>query len=176
MKRSLVASLALGSALGLAACGGGDTTVITSVVSEPTSTTAPTTTVTTTTSSSTETSTPEPTLHLASFRSPSGNIGCITTAGTVRCDIEKRSWNPPQRPADCPSEVDFGQGVTVGSGAARFVCAGDTALNPTATKLAYGTATAAGDLTCASATAGITCTNGATGHGFFISSTSYRLF
>ncbi len=176
MERSLLTSLAVASALGLAACGGGDTTVITSVVSEPTSSTAPTTTVTTTTTSSTGTSTPEPTLHLASFRSPSGNIGCLTTAGTVRCDIQKRSWNPPRRPADCPSEVDFGQGITVGSGAARFVCAGDTALNPAATKLAYGTATATGDLTCASATAGMTCTNESTGHGFVISSASYRLF
>ena len=174
MKRSLPASLAAALALGLAACGGGDTTVITSVVSQPTSTTPPTTTVTTT--SSTETTTPATTLHTKSFQSASDNIGCIVNAGTVRCDIQKRSWSPPQRPADCPSEVDFGQGIELGSGPARFVCAGDTALNPQAEKLADGVTTTTGSLTCSAANEDITCANTATSHGFSISSAGYKLF
>jgi hypothetical protein len=94
----------------------------------------------------------------------------------VRCDIKNRSWNPPPRPASCPSEVDFGQGIEVGSGPARFVCAGDTALNPSAPKLADGEGTETGDLACTATADLVACTNRATRHGFTISSASYKLF
>lgn len=77
---------------------------------------------------------------VVSFRTPSGNIGCIGEAtrahNTVRCDIRSRSWSPPPRPASCG--LDWGQGLTLDRvGRARFVCAGDTALN-TGRVLAYG--------------------------------------
>ena len=55
----------------------------------------------------------EPVAHLGSFRSPSGNIGCVLVGGTARCDIERRSWRPPPRPAACPDIVDFGQGLEI---------------------------------------------------------------
>jgi hypothetical protein len=68
-------------------------------------------------------------LHLATFKSPSGNIGCMIVAGTARCDIRHRNWSPPPRPASCPHVVDYSQGLTVGaSGPGRLVRAGDTAL------------------------------------------------
>jgi hypothetical protein len=142
--------------------------------------TAPVTTPRTTTTAATN-PTQHPsastTVHLTSFRSPTGNIGCVMLDGTARCDISHRSWAPPSRPASCPQEVDFGQGLIVGrTGAGGFVCAGDTALDPTGTALHYGTASVEGTFTCVSATSGVTCTNGADGHGFFISRQSYRLF
>ena len=127
----------------------------------------------TVTSTATE---PAATQHLASFRSPSGNIGCMLIAGTARCDIERRSWRPPPRPKDCPGVVDFGQGIEIAtSGAARFVCAGDTARDPAAPTLAYGSSSEADGFTCESATSGVACKR-ADGHGFFISIQSYRLF
>jgi hypothetical protein len=120
----------------------------------------------------------EPTavVHLQSFRSPSGNIGCIMFEGGARCDIRKREWAPPARPSSCSEQVDFGQGLAVGhDGAASFVCAGDTALDPAATALGYGEASEMGGTVCISRTEGITCANHS-GHGFFISIQSYKLF
>jgi hypothetical protein len=185
----------VGAAFGLAGCGGGSKTVIvtvpakTSTAATPPAATTSTTASVPTTTSTAQTTTPAtpttrtastptpPTVHLTEFQSPSGNIGCIVVSGIARCDIKQRNWSPPPRPASCPNVVDFGQGLQVfRHGAGRVVCAGDTALNPTAKKLAYGTDSVAGPFRCASATAGITCTNTATGHGFFISIQSYRLF
>jgi hypothetical protein len=165
MKRAtmLLAATAL-----LAGCGGGAKTV---TVSTPPKVAA--------TSSSTATTTkpsPKTTVHLATFQTPSGNIGCMILDGLARCDIERRGWSPPARPADCPHEVDFGQGLEVGeSGAARFVCAGDTVREPKAPKLAYGDSTQVATITCASAETGLTCRAG-DGHGFFLSIQSYKLF
>jgi hypothetical protein len=52
---------------------------------------------------------------------------------------------------------------------------GDTALDPTASSLAYGTASRVGGSECISRSDGITCVNRA-GHGFFISVQSYQVF
>jgi hypothetical protein len=98
-------------------------------------------------------------------------------AGTARCDIRHRTWTPPARPSNCPPVVDYGQGAMIGrSGLGQLVCAGDTTLDPSAHGLAYGSDTVVGRFRCQSRTAGVTCTNGNTGHGFFISIGSYRLF
>jgi hypothetical protein len=115
-------------------------------------------------------------VHLKTFRSPSGNIGCILFEGGARCDIRKRDWSPPPRPAGCPEQVDYGQGVEVShSGEALFVCAGDTALDPSAAALAYGTASQVGGSKCISRKNGVTCVN-QKGHGFFLSVQSYQVF
>jgi hypothetical protein len=101
----------------------------------------------------------------------------VVLDGTARCDINQRDWSPPPRPAKCPKEVDFGQGLQVaGSGPGDFVCAGDTAMDPTAPKLAYGAASVEGPFRCVSATSGITCAKTTTGHGFVIAIQSYRVF
>jgi hypothetical protein len=116
-------------------------------------------------------------VHLTTFRSPTGNIGCVMLDGTARCDINQRLWEPPPHPASCSREVDFGQGLEVGgSGKAGFVCAGDTALDPTSTPLRYGDASVEGDIACQSAATGMTCTNLKDGHGFSISRERYRAF
>jgi hypothetical protein len=173
--------------LTLAACGS-TTTTVTVTTSSPARTTGAATenstgtasTPTTTTLSFTATAgtpTPAATVHLTTFRTPSKNIGCVMLDSTARCDISQRAWAPPPRPASCPKEVDFGQGLLLqSSGAGMFVCAGDTALDPTGAPLAYGTASVEGNLTCVSETGGVTCTNSADRHGFFISRQFYRVF
>jgi hypothetical protein len=94
-------------------------------------------------------------VHLKTFRSPSGDIGCALHESGARCDIRKRDWSPPPRPANCPEQVDYGQGIEVSHrGQSGFVCAGDTALDPKN---------------------GVTCVNQA-GHGFFLSVQSYQVF
>jgi len=111
------------------------------------------------------------------FESPSRNIGCVIIDATARCDIGVRSWSPPKRPSTCPQIVDFGQGIELARhGPARFVCAGDTAMEPHAPILAYGREVTRQGLRCSSATTGITCRSTLSGHGFFISRQSYRLF
>jgi hypothetical protein len=119
---------------------------------------------------------PKRTIHLRNFRTPSGNIGCTMFEGGARCDIRKRDWAPLPRPASCPKEVGYGQGLQVSqSGEASFVCAGDTALDPSASMLAYGTASEVGGSECISRGDGVTCVNRA-GHGFFVSIQSYQVF
>jgi len=109
---------------------------------------------------------------LTGFSSPSGNIGCYLDRNGVRCDIAKRTWSPPRKPASC--HLDYGQGIALAS-RARFVCAGDTALGAKHT-LAYGRTIRAGRYSCTSSSAGMTCRNRVTGHGFTLARQRYRIF
>jgi hypothetical protein len=178
---ALLVALAL-----LAGCGGSTKTVVvqgpppqSTAVTGTSSAPARTSTASTATSTSSTTSeAPTRVVHLASFESPTGNIGCMLFAGeTARCDIVHHTWVLPPRPASCPQIVDFGQGLEVGtSGSGRFVCAGDTARDPTSPKLSYGTASQIGDFLCVSRSTGMTCTNQASGHGFTLSVQQDRLF
>jgi hypothetical protein len=104
---------------------------------------------------------------LFAFTTPSHNIGCVIGPTMVRCDIRTHGWPMPPRPADC--ELDYGQGVALGTGRAAYVCAGDTTLDPNATVLPYDEAVRAGDLACVSTQAYLACRNLATGHGFSLS-------
>lgn len=109
------------------------------------------------------------------FVSPSGNIGCMLDASSVRCDIRDRSWTPPPRPADCESMMNYGQGIELEVGEPpRFVCAGDTALGG-GPPLAYGDAITKGSLECESKTSGVSCSDLVNGGGFEISRDGYRL-
>jgi hypothetical protein len=180
---SALAALVLLAAL-IAGCGGGTTTVertVTEKVEVPAkgAATAQATAAKEAATKAAEEKAEQPKriLHLRTFRTPSGNIGCAMYEGGARCDIRKRDWKPLPRPASCSRQVGYGQGLEVpGGGAqAQFVCAGDTALDPSASSLAYGTASRVGGSECISRTDGITCVNQA-GHGFFISVQSYQVF
>lgn len=167
--------------LTLAACGGSEKTVTetkTVTQAQTTATTPPTTSTTPATTPTTPT-TPEPSparnvVHIGSFRTPSGNIGCAIAGGSARCDIKARDWKPPPKPANC--DVDFGQGIAVAAKGASFVCAGDTALDPTGPVLPYGTDSQVGRFLCASREDGVTCKNSATNRGFFLARDRYQLF
>lgn len=171
----LAPGVALAAALALAAAGCGSTTTTVTDQSPPLLVTK-TVKSKATAGEGAAPAANEPLVHVSSFQSPSGNIGCMLIAGTARCDIEHRSWRPPARPAACPDVVDFGQGLEIAAtGGARFVCAGDTAREPSSPKLAYGSASEFGPFTCRSRREGVTCTRDG-GHGFFISIQSYRIF
>lgn len=134
---------------------------------EPSTSSRPGKTTTTTTES-------EAITEMVAFTSPTGNVACIIDPEFVRCDIRERDWEPPPRPVDC--EFDYGQGISMSTGAkAEIVCAGDTALSDSK-PLAYGASTSVGTLSCDSAEAGITCRDSSTGHGFTIAREAYRLF
>lgn len=108
------------------------------------------------------------------FSSPSGNIGCYVDVGNgIRCDIKTRTWAPPPAPPSC--QLDYGQGLVVDQGPGAFVCAGDTVLG-SSNVLAYGAIAQRGPFRCDSEEDGMTCVDTQTGHGFFLSSQSYRAF
>jgi len=111
---------------------------------------------------------------LVNFRSPSGNIGCALDGDLARCDIAKRDWSPPPKPASC--ESDYGQGLRISRSGSRgrFVCAGDSALSGRRT-LRYGSSLRRGSITCTSRLSGVICKN-RRGHGFRISRQSDRRF
>ena len=116
-----------------------------------------------------------------SFRTPTGNIGCVFSAGltgsetpTVRCDIRSRLHPEPRRPKRCP--LDYGDSVEVSRlGRAILVCHGDTAIDPRSRVLRYGHTWQRDGLSCTSRFDGLTCTNQSK-HGFFLSRQSWRIF
>ncbi len=115
---------------------------------------------------------------LTSFQSPTGNIGCIGDATSVRCDIRTTSATPPKRPKSC--RFDWGSAFEVNrTGRGHGLCAGDTALavpGDGRRKLAYGKSIKLGTkLTCTSRITGMTCRN-TQGHGLTLSKTVIKLF
>jgi hypothetical protein len=110
----------------------------------------------------------------AGFDSPSGNIGCVISKQSVRCDIRDHSWHSPPKPKSC--ELDYGGGVAVDkSGRAQFLCAGDTTLH-SGPALAYGDSIQKARFRCVSKETGMRCVNKRNGHGFFLAKQSYSLF
>jgi hypothetical protein len=116
---------------------------------------------------------PKPTGPSVQFSMPSGNIGCTMQSGggVVRCDIQRRDWAPPVKPADC--EYEFGHILILGR-MSGFGCASDTARGGPV--LPYGSTIRQGEYECRSDEAGVTCTNLESGHGFLLSAAEYRLF
>jgi Family of unknown function (DUF6636) len=119
------------------------------------------------------------TAGLPSFRTPSGNIGCIYfpaqpgLRASLRCDIRSGLRPQPARPRRC--HLDYGDSYELPrTGRVIVVCHGDTTLDPHAPVLAYGNMWRRNGLTCISRSTGLRCAN-AGGHGFFMSRAhSYR--
>ena len=175
--RLLPAALALCAlTLGLAACGGGDSTTVIETTTVTSGDTSAETSTEETTTESTSTGTTDDKVarvrSLSAFQTPSGNIACMTGPSDIRCDIAKHSWDAGKAPSDCP--VDYGNGISLdGTGKAAFVCAGDTVLNPEAPVLDYGESSQHGKITCRSEQVGLSCENIA-GSGFFLSAQRYE--
>ena len=110
----------------------------------------------------------------AYFRTPSKNIVCALTTTSVRCDIIRKDWQPPPKPADC--ELDWGFGMHIDNGKAGFLCAGDSVIGTAKTTLEYGHALRAGDLLCDSESSSLRCSDGKSGHGFALAVAQYTLF
>ena len=112
---------------------------------------------------------------ISEFRTPSGNIGCVysSSPANLRCDIRSGLVPKPPQPQTC--DLDFGDSVTINkTGLPRYVCHGDTAIDPQAGVLAYGRTWSRDGFTCTSQTSGLRCANQSR-HGFFLSRQhSYR--
>lgn len=108
------------------------------------------------------------------FASPSGNITCAIMDMWVQCDVAERSWmlTPADR-AWCGESALAGLALPA-VGKPRFDCRTDVLVPTPQRVLNYGDSVTVGDVTCASATSGVTCTNSRTGHGFFVSRQSFE--
>lgn len=165
-------------ALGIAGCGGAnDTTTVTETAQAGNQATATQTGTDTGASIATASAAVPAGNHGPHyFETPSHNIGCYIDSRSVRCDIRQRDWSPPPEPQSCIKfGVDWGQGISIASHGAGFVCAGDTTLGGPGL-LGYGHSSRRGPIYCASRATGITCGNSDTGHGFFMARARYRLF
>lgn len=107
------------------------------------------------------------------FSSPSNNIGCQISDEAVRCDIDKRRYDPPKKPKSC--DLDYGNSFSVGRGEPELGCVGDTALGAPTT-LSYGTSTRVGKYGCKSRRDGMRCYNLRTGRGFLVSQDVYEFY
>jgi hypothetical protein len=113
-----------------------------------------------------------------SFRTPSGNIGCVYASGqgsptSLRCDIRSGLRPRPHKPHGC--RLAWGDSYSMNAtGRVALTCHGDTAVLPHARILRYGTRWHRGGFECRSRTVGLRCEN-RDGHGFFLSRQhSYR--
>jgi hypothetical protein len=164
-------------ALGIAGCGGGSTTVTeTQPQSQAPSQTQSQSQSTASTTAHAAVAVPAGNHGPHYFETPSHNIGCYIDSQSARCDIRERDWTPPPKPQYCiKAGVDWGQGVAVAAHRASIVCAGDTTLGGPGL-LGYGHSARRGPIYCISRTAGITCGNTDSRHGFFLSRARYRVF
>jgi hypothetical protein len=113
------------------------------------------------------------------FRTPSGNIGCVYSSGigpagqSLRCDIRSGLRPRPARPRNC--NLDWGDSYVLNpSERAVVLCHGDTAIDPRARVLRYGSRWKRGAFACRSKRTGLRC-RASSGHGFFLSKQhSYR--
>lgn len=110
----------------------------------------------------------------ANFRTPSKNIACVLTRESVRCDIGRKKWVAPSKPADC--ELEYGSGMFIEDGRASFICAGYSVLGAATTTLAYGQGLRAGDIMCDSESFALRCVDEKTTHGFTLAIEQYNLF
>ncbi len=116
--------------------------------------------------------------RLISFRTPSGNIGCVYLRGpgsltSLRCDIRSGILPRPRRPPGC--HLAWGDSYSMNAtGRVVLTCHGDTTILPNVRILRYGTRWRQGGFVCRSRTVGLHCSN-RNGHGFFFSRQhSYR--
>ncbi|MFF5293396.1 DUF6636 domain-containing protein [Paractinoplanes globisporus] len=108
------------------------------------------------------------------FQTPSKNIFCSLTASAVRCDIIRKTWTPPSKPADC--ELDWGNGMYIDDGKAGFTCTGDTLIGSATATLEYGKGYRSGSVQCASESTGLTCKDEKSGRGFTLAVARYGIF
>ncbi|MEV6771883.1 DUF6636 domain-containing protein [Nocardia sp. NPDC051030] len=104
-----------------------------------------------------------------SFRTPTGNIGCLVSDGMAACEIYNYSYSAPVKPADCYGA--WGDRITVESGGTQFHCHGDRMVEATAPVLDYGSRASIGQFSCLSTVDYVECAG--PGHSFRVARTFY---
>jgi hypothetical protein len=114
----------------------------------------------------------------ATFQTPSGNIGCRLSTASVRCDIFKRDWSPPPKPADCEFP-GWGHSIELDSSGSAFLCSDDAVIDPNGGSgvpvLQYGKAVEVGPFACESREQALICI-AKSSRGFRLSVQEVNLF
>ena len=112
------------------------------------------------------------------FMTPSGNIYCngfISGGGGIDCWVINRQ-GPPAQPWPGTCQQSWGHAFSLnGTGPARLTCGPKPKPVNYSDIAPYGQSGQFGAITCWSETTGLTCQN-ASGHGFFLSRRSQRVF
>jgi hypothetical protein len=128
----------------------------------------------------------EPAPRYGAFKTPSRNIVCGYSiapdfSASMECGI-KSGLHPPPRRIHCDAGDPNDKRVSLSDSgrATPVLCAGDPGpllpqIDAAAKVLAYSRTIRFGGISCASAITGLTCRN-RSGHGFFLSRRSWRLF
>jgi hypothetical protein len=108
------------------------------------------------------------------IRTPSGNIDCFVSHGTLRCQIAQADYRVQlQRQCLTRASLDWHGFELSRTERGTPSCSGGVIPGPPRYRtLAYGRTWHAGGVTCTSRITGLTCTTG--GHGLFISRASWR--
>jgi hypothetical protein len=115
-----------------------------------------------------------PDLSYSRFAVPGYNLGCSLGADWVRCDVARSAWIPPIRPSSCT--LDWAQGIELGpSGRSRFVCAGNSMIDPSGPVVPDGRDDRVGEVVCQVRLRWVTCFM-PDGHGFSLGRTGYSIF
>jgi hypothetical protein len=111
------------------------------------------------------------------FLSPSHNIKCGFGGDILACGIDEFTWAPVPRPAECPVDWMASSFHASSTGVWRGECRGDPPLYAFPTKvLPYGSTISNGATACRSESSFIACANLATGNGFAIARTFFKLY
>lgn len=109
------------------------------------------------------------------FTTTDDNIACVMRADasgeSVRCDIQRKSWAAPPKPATCRD--NWGNSLLLTAEGPSMMCAADNVLRDR-TVLRAGAADTVGGLTCSSTGAGVQCA--LRGHGFRLSAAVFNTF
>ena len=108
------------------------------------------------------------------IRTPTGNIACFVSHGTLRCQIAQAAYRPQlQRQCLTQASLDWHGFELSRTERGGPSCSGGILPGPPSYRtLAYGSSWQAGGVTCTSRITGLTCTAGE--HGLFISRASWR--
>ena len=108
----------------------------------------------------------------ATFNSPSGAIRCGVAPTGARCSIASFTFSPPPMPAGQACSSPWGSVLDLSDqGSGTIGCRDAAGLGGRV--LEYGTSLTEGRYTCESRSTGMTCTDGSTGHFFWVSSGAY---
>ncbi|WP_067723395.1 DUF6636 domain-containing protein [Nocardia yamanashiensis] len=110
------------------------------------------------------------------FRTPSGNIACLTSGRGVVCEIYDYSYAPPERPANCHGAYgDVFSAWDGGPGEIR--CHHDRPIDPAQGRVVeYGKTVQAGSVVCTVTSAYLECVDPFAKHGFHLSRESYNVY
>jgi hypothetical protein len=119
-------------------------------------------------------------VQTVAFATPSRNIGCVLTHfaddghALVSCAITQYSYQPPPRPADCPSGP-WGNNLIMGNVSYVQCAGGEDVHTATYPVLPYGGRVTLDSVTCTSQTTGIVCSDPTNGRRITLSKERYSL-